>query len=112
MRRRLRLSYGCDCEGETNGRVGAKMTDGILSTVEEWTGSRPLTCPWRAFVDDLVREVLEAWTFFEKGALALFCPNPSHRLMMGLRCFAQAQNDIQSEQSRLDLEAAKKKAGK
>lgn len=110
MRRRLRLSYGCDCAGKVSGRVGPKMTDGILSTVEDWTGSRPLTCPWRAFTDPLVRAVLEAWTFFEKGALGLFCPEPSHRLMMGLQCFAQAQSDIHVEQSKMDLEAAKRKA--
>lgn len=87
------------------------MTDGILSTVEEWTGSRPLSCPWRAFYDPLVTAVTEAWSFFDKGALGLYAPDPSHRLMMGLRCFAQAADEIRAEQSRMDAEAARRRRG-
>jgi len=79
------------------------MTNGILSTVEDWTGSYPLSCPWRPFMNDpLTRAVLDAWEFFQKGTLALFRPRPSYRLMMGLRCFSQAMSDIHAEQLALD----------
>lgn len=70
------------------------MTDSILQTAADWTGARPLTCPWRAFYDPFVRRVQHAYRFFESGNLAVFLPNPSHRLMEGISHMHSVQNRI------------------
>lgn len=90
--------------------MNPNMTDGILNTVKEWTGAEFRGgCPWRPLMtDELVREVIQAYPFFKNGTLALFNPNPSHRLMMGLRAFHRANDDCAAERSFLDAEAARR----
>ncbi len=85
------------------------MTDGILSTIKDWTGADYKGgCPWMAFHDPLVRDVLAAWPFFENGTLALYLPDPPHRVMEGLRVFSRARDACAAEKARLDAEAAKR----
>jgi hypothetical protein len=86
------------------------MTDGALSTIKNWTGvAFTGGCPWRPLMNDpLVHEVLAAWPFFENGTLALYNPNPSHRLMEGLRALKRARDACKAEASELDYEAAKR----
>ena len=36
------------------------------------TGERPDTCPWRAFQEPLVADVLRAYGLFESGQMALW----------------------------------------
>ena len=85
------------------------MTDGILSTLKNFTGAEfKGGCPWRPLmVDPLVREVRQAWPFYEKGTLALYRPDPSHRLMEGLRVFEQARDACKGTLARLDADAAR-----
>lgn len=105
LRKRLRLSYGCDCCGPVEGRQTAVMTNGVFDTVEQWTGHRPASCPWRAFSHPLVRQVIDAWPYFERNSLSIWAPEPSHRLVLGLRLFAAARDRIASEQHRLAAES-------
>lgn len=84
------------------------MTDGILSTVEQWTGDRPASCPWAAFFDPFVHRVLTAHRAFESGNLAWAQPNPSHRLVQGVlhydgvlsRCHALRMKQEAEERAR------------
>lgn len=85
------------------------MTDGVLSTIKDWTGATVRGCPWSVFTDPLVRDVTEAYPMFKQGALAMYAPEPTHRLMAGLRHFHQARESIMSEQARLDAEAARQR---
>ncbi len=86
------------------------MTDGVLTTIKDWTGADYRGgCPWFAFRNPLVREVIHAWPFFDNGTLPLYAPVPSHRLMEGLRTFGQARDACAAERARLDAEAAKRR---
>lgn len=87
------------------------MTDGVLRTIKDWTGSEYHGCPWRAFSEPLVREVHQAFPFFSNGTLGMFVPDPSHRLMVGLRHFSQTREAIQVKQIELDRERAKVSRG-
>ncbi len=85
------------------------MTDGILSMLKAWTGADFRGgCPWVVFNDALVRDVRQSWPFYEKGELALYRPDPSHRLVEGLRVFEQARDACRAMLARLDADAAKR----
>lgn len=84
-----------------------------MDTVRNWTGDRPMACPWNALRDPFVARVLEAHRF--KGELAFAVPQPSHRLVKGLAHFEYVGNRIdqmmweqrkeQREQERRSAEA-------
>lgn len=80
------------------------MTDGILATVEQWTGERPVSCPWRAFFDPFVRRVLSAYRFFESGQLGWAVPHPSARLVAGVDHYHGAITACQSRRIEQDAE--------
>lgn len=85
VRRRLRLSYGCDCNRDNEpGRVSASITNNVLKVVKNWTGLYPAGCPWRAFYDPFVRRVLDGYEWFDKGQLSTFEASPSNRLLEGI----------------------------
>jgi hypothetical protein len=110
MRRRLRGSYGCDCNGEEYaGRVEPEMTDGPLQAVEDWAGARPITCPWKAFFDPFVARALDAHWAFESGNLSVVMPAPSHRLVMGVLYLHKAMQRITSMQIAQDRKAEKQR---
>lgn len=83
------------------------MTNGVHTTIKDFTGASCGGCPWFVFNDPLVREVLAAWPFYKRGQLDVYNPDPSHRLVEGLRTFERAQDDCSAERSRLDAEAAR-----
>ena len=78
------------------------MTDGILSTVEGWTGTRAIECPWRAFFDLFVARVRAAYEFFVEGQMAVAFPDPSARLVAGVLHFHRAVNSC--ERTRMEEE--------
>lgn len=80
------------------------MTEGILSTVEDFTGYRPLACPWKAFFDPFVSRVLAAYRFFESGQLLWAEPRASHRLVEGVSFYHATDNGIFAKQMRMDRE--------
>lgn len=109
LRKRLRLSYGCDCGGDSDGgRIEARLTDGILNTVEQWTGVRPLACPWRAFFDPFVARVMHAYRFFESGQLSWAHPTPSSRLVAGVEHYHGAVTACHGHRAKLDAEARRR----
>lgn len=74
------------------------MTNGILSACADWTGDRPVACPWRALADPFVLRVQRAYRFFEDGNLAVMLPNPPHRIVEGVSHFHGALNRISAAQ--------------
>lgn len=62
------------------------------------------SCPWRAFRDPLVSEVIGALGFFESGNLSVALPNPSHRLIEGIAFWNQVYNRIHAKQMDLERE--------
>ncbi len=72
------------------GREVPEMTDAYLDAVEDFTGTRGLTCPWRAFDSPLVKRVLAAYEWDRKGQLLAGVPYPSTRLIRGLAFYRRA----------------------
>lgn len=56
----MRRGYGCDCAGEKP-RRGDPLAKNTLRVIERETGSELESCPWRAFSDPLVAEVLRLY---------------------------------------------------
>jgi hypothetical protein len=86
------------------------MTDGIRKTIKHMTGTEVDSCPWRAFFDPFVQRVQEAAPFYDKGQLAMWAPNASHRLMEGLAFFERVGNTVRARMMELEL-AERKRAG-
>ena len=67
------------------------------------TGDRPTTCPWMAFADPVVVDVLDAYRACANGmgvTPALLLPSdPPHHVWMGLQHYchvmAKAKEDVQ-----------------
>lgn len=107
-REEVRRSYGCDCGGKTNGRENPSITDPYFKAVEGWTGERPITCPWRAFYDPLVRDVLQVYPFYSSGQLAVILgPDPPLRIVEAVAYYSDKLERIRIKQ--LEEEAKKRK---
>lgn len=78
------------------------MTDPIRRTVQEYTGTELMGCPWRAFADPFVSRVLSAMSFFESGQLAFAVPQPSHRLVAGIHFYQSVSSNIYAKQLELE----------
>ncbi len=85
------------------------MTEGVMSAVEDWTGDRPVTCPWRAFFDPFVRRVLKLYTFFESGQLGWFDSAPSHRLAEGIAHYHRVRNSVSAKGMERDAEERRRR---
>ena len=78
--------------------------------IEHVTGTRPATCPWRAYYAPLVREVMEAMTFDEHGNLAIALgADPPAVLVEAIATFKRASAAVHAEDMR--LAAIKRKGG-
>ncbi len=91
MTRRLRV---CD-RGEDD------PSEQVLAGIERATGGRPDGCPWRAFEDPFVGEVLRAYRHWKAGQLALvWGAAPPAALMRGLEVYDAALNAVQAHDIR------------
>lgn len=78
-----------------------------LTLVEHVTGHAPTTCPWRAFDDPLVREVMAVEWASEHGNLAaVIGSDPPFILTQALGIFERAMRATQADERRLKQEAA------
>jgi hypothetical protein len=82
----------------------------VLTVIDKTCGAKPKGCPWRAFEDPLVRDVLELYAAACTGqgvhlaSVRLMCP--SHRLWLGLCFYASAV-----EQCRAALRESERQRG-
>lgn len=82
----------------------------IFAGVEAATGTRGSACPWRAFRDPFVAEVLRAYRHWKERQLSLVWGTaPPAALMRGLEVYAAALNgtqahDIREERKRRERE--------
>lgn len=105
----MRESYGCPCNGPVLGRINPKMTDGILSTVEQWTGYRYDGCPWHAFSEPIVIRIAQAYSYFDKGQLDIIEPDAPNRVVEGLRHYDHMLSVCRGKQLDLDIEARRQR---
>lgn len=90
-RARLRLSYGCDCSGRAqSARVNPGWTEPRFLAVQDWTGDRPLSCPWHALRDPFVGRVLVAYEWYRQNQLLVYESEPSARLIDGVTHYHRA----------------------
>ncbi len=76
--------------------------------IQQVTGFAPTTCPWRAYYDPLVREVLEVWWAEENGNLAgVMGDNAPAILWDAVGAFKRAMGATMAEDSKLAREANK-----
>lgn len=100
--------YGCDCDGVRRdeqldlGRA-QDVARGVLTAVERVTGLRPPTCPWRAFYEPVVREVLAvSWATGDAHALGpVVGPDPDHKLMVALGVYTRAKVATTADEQRI-----------
>lgn len=54
------------------------------------TGTRPGGCPWRAFYDEDVAEIMDAYEWFSSGQLSAWIDDPPNVLIEGISVFHSA----------------------
>ncbi len=87
----------------------------VLAAVEDWTGDRPDSCPWRPFVgDEFVYRVQSMWRAWSKGQFAVAFPAPSFREMQGVMHFDLVLDRVEGKIAKEDAErrAAEAKRGR
>ena len=87
------------------------MTDGIRQVMQDWTGYPVDTCPWRAFHDPFVHRVIDAIGFNENGNMAFAIPDPTNRLVEGIRWYMTVDNRVQGRMHDLRMKEMKAKGG-
>lgn len=100
--------YGCDCDGIErpeqldHGRP-QDVARGVLVAVERVTGIQPPTCPWRAFYEPVVRDVLGvSWATGDAHALGpVVGPDPDHKLMVALGVYTRAKVATTADEQRI-----------
>ena len=80
----------------------------MLETIESVAGDRPETCPWLAFSDPFVLEILEAYAFFESGQLSLYWgADPANLLVEGIRHYHGAVRRVTADHQEKQLKEMK-----
>lgn len=106
--------YGCDCDGVARTPVDRGIEgDSIRATlgiIERITGHRPPTCPWRAFMEPIVREVLSVSWAGGGDLAAAVGPDPDAKLLEGLGVYTRAKLATEREERRLEEENRKRNA--
>lgn len=75
--------------------------------IENVTGSAPPTCPWQAFRDPVVHDVLAAFGWYSNGQVtAMLGADPPAHLIDGLRVYDAAINATRAD--RMDRESEKR----
>lgn len=115
-----RRAYGCDCSGpvapDAHEALGRPVR-AHLKLIERVAGHRPPTCPWRAFYDPLVREVVALAPFATEGNLgAAWGDDPPQLLIDAYATYAAARNrtlaedeKLRAEQEKREIEAQKRR---
>lgn len=107
--------YGCDCDGVKRDSVDGGGVEGAavrstLKVIQSLTGHRPPTCPWRAFYEPIVREVLDVAWAIEGGNLpAALGPDPDYIVMQGVSVYRRALLSTKADDMKLDQEERERK---
>jgi hypothetical protein len=103
--------YGCDCDGVNRPGPVDRGIEGdsvraSLGMIERVAGYRPPTCPWRAFSEPIVREVLSV---VQLGIAALG-PDPDAVVVEGLSVYTQAKKATELDEQKILHEEREAKA--
>lgn len=94
-RETMRRAWGCDCEGYRPPLSPEHLVRDKVTTeradLEAIVGTRIHACPWRGFFDPVVRDVMDAMSWWETGQLALWLgDDPPNHLVEGVVIFRRA----------------------
>lgn len=82
----------------------------MRQAIEKIVGAEPPTCPWRAFYDPLVSEVVRVANFAEAGlAMAELGDDPYAVLLDGLHVYMRARNAGRAHFSEIERKKREKK---
>jgi hypothetical protein len=85
------------------------MSDRFLDEIER-LGYRPRTCPWRAFEDDAVTDILKADRWAKKGGLAQFVgADPPNWLVDGLDLYWRGVSMAEADRTKRERAAREAK---
>jgi len=106
MRKTIRRSWRCDCDGVSNvepGRAKQGQVEMFSRIIKKDTGSIPLSCPWSVSSKPLVQDVISVRSMRR----AKMSPGPiSQRLMDGVAAFQAAYEG--AAESRRELEKSQR----
>jgi len=82
-----------------------------LAVVESVTGERPSTCPWAAFLDPDVADVVRAYDWHESGQCAEWWgPEPEWWIVEGVRVYHRALGRVRADAIKIEGERKKRAA--
>jgi hypothetical protein len=99
--------YGCDCDGVERqqldiGGVEGKVIRDQLRVIKTIAGYRPATCPWRAFYEPIVQEVLAMRWAVEGGGLnSVLGPDPDYIVVEAHGVYHRALKSTLAEEERV-----------
>jgi hypothetical protein len=114
----MRRAWRCDCDGASHLAGGSYSTghaeEGVrrhLDVIAHVTGSKPPTCPWRAFTDPLVAEVMDLAPWVDPPNLAAVVGEHTPAILVdALAAYRRALVATQAEDMRLRREEQERKA--
>ncbi len=81
---------------------------GYLTTIEKVTGHAPATCPWRAFYEPIVREVVAvAWAVPDGNLEAAIGTDAPYVLVQAIGVYQRAKEATIADETRLRDEERK-----
>lgn len=84
-------------------------TEGVSSTIEEFTGSHPRACPWYSFSRELVAVAVRAHTADNMRALDGDTP---HVVVEAVEEYGRALNRVQGKLDRMARERRERERGR
>lgn len=105
--------YGCDCDGVVRQPVDRGIEgDAIratLTSIERVAGHRPPSCPWAAFYEPIVREVLSVSWAVGGDLDASLGPDPDSKLVDAIGVYTRAKRATERDDERLAAEEQERK---
>jgi hypothetical protein len=77
------------------------MAENVHSVIENWTGVRPIGCPWSAFRDPFTLSVLRA---MGSEDLAWSEPDPSNRMVEAVSFYKRCANTVAAKRREQERE--------
>lgn len=105
--------YACDCDGVTRDGSVDHGVEGDhlrrhLTMIEQVTGHRPPTCPWNAFNEPIVKEVLKhTWSVTDGNLTVSMGADPSNIVSEAMGVYIRARGAARAEEDRAQREDAK-----
>lgn len=102
--------YACDCDGIRRdepldrGR-GGDLLRIVVQTIERVAHIAPSTCPWRAYSEPIVREVMAvAWAIDPPNLSTALGPDPDHKLVQAIGIYRRAKLATEADETKLRAE--------